>query len=105
MMSQETKISLTFCLWFYSQTSRVRRADSVGQSWFALLLTGYVDGPEPLEELNVVFHLRHLGLQLLSVGLLGHGLGDQREALVLVVQLVPGPPQTLDTDTRTSSAG
>lgn len=69
------------------------------KSWFALLLAGYVDGLEPVDELKVVLHLRHPGFQLLSVGLLRHGLRDQREALVLVVQLVPGLLQTLDTDT------
>lgn len=79
----------------------------MGQNWFALLLTGDIDGLEPLDELNVVFHLRHLGFQLLSVGFLRHGLRDQREALVLMVQLIPPFLQTLDTDTghRTSSVG
>lgn len=62
-------------------------------------LLGYVDGLEPLDEFNVVLHLRHLGFQLLSVGFLRHGLCDQREALVLMVQLIPGLLQTLDTNT------
>lgn len=62
-------------------------------------LLGYVDGLEPLDEFNVIFHLRHLGFQLLSVGFLRHGLRDQREALVLMVQLIPGPLQPLDTNT------
>lgn len=76
------------------------RTKTVGQSWFALLLTGYVDGLEPLDEFDVIFYLRHLGFQLLSVGFLRHGLCDQREALVLMVQLIPGLLQTLDTDTE-----
>lgn len=83
------------------------RTEAVGQSWFALFLTGDIDGLEPLDELNVIFHLCHLGFQLLSVGFLRHGLRDQREALVLMVQLIPALLQTLDTDTghRTSSVG
>lgn len=76
------------------------RTKTVAQSWFALLLTGYVDGLEPLDEFDVIFYLRHLGFQLLSVGFLRHGLCDQREALVLMVQLIPGLLQTLDTDTE-----
>lgn len=76
-----------------------KRTETAGQSWFALLLAGYVDGLEPLDEFNVIFHLCHLGFQLLSVGFLRHGLRDQRETLVLMVQLIPGLLQTLDTDT------
>lgn len=72
---------------------------TIGPHFMMVPLLGYVDGLEPLDEFNVIFHLRHLGFQLLSVGFLRHGLRDQREALVLMVQLIPGLPQPLDTNT------
>lgn len=102
-MSQLTIFSVIFGLirLFFSLFSFLftEKNSEKKKGWFALLLTGYVDGAEPLDELKVALHLRHPGFQLLSVGLLRHGLRDQREALVLMVQLVPGLLQTLDTDT------
>lgn len=72
---------------------------TIGPQFVTVRLLGHVDGLEPLDEFDVIFHLRHLGFQLLSVGFLRHGLRDQREALVLMVQLIPGLPQPLDTNT------
>lgn len=75
------------------------KSRNIGPQFMTVRLLGYVDGLEPLDEFNVIFHLRHLGFQLLSVGFLRHGLRDQREALVLMVQQIPGLLQTLDINT------
>lgn len=46
-------------------------------------------------EVNVSFQLLHLQLQTLFAVLLGSCVRDDREALVLMMQLIPVPLQTL----------
>lgn len=60
------------------------------------LLVGQVDVLEPLNETYVILQQHHFWLQVLLAGLLRHGVEDERESLVLAVQLVPRSPQTLD---------
>lgn len=64
------------------------------------LFLRYVDGLEPLKELDVVLQLLHRRFQPKPVGLLGLGVYDEWEALVLVVQLIPRLLQTLHGESR-----
>lgn len=53
------------------------------------LILGDVDDGELLQEANVLVQLIHGIFQTFLEGFLRHGLDDEREALVLLVQSVP----------------
>lgn len=65
-----------------------------GLAWPGLVV-GDVDGPVALDEVNVALQLLHLQLQTLFAVLLGSRVRDDREALVLMMQLIPVLFQTL----------
>lgn len=54
-----------------------------------LVVVGDVDGLVSLDEVNVPLQLLHLQLQTLLAVLLRGGVRDNRESLVLMVQLPP----------------
>lgn len=53
------------------------------------LVIGDVDGLVALDEVDVLLQLLHLQLQALLPVLLGGGVRDDRQALVLMMQLLP----------------
>lgn len=57
--------------------------------FYVVLVIGYVDCLEPLKEVDVVLQLLHRHFEAILVGLLRHGVYDEWEALVLMVQLIP----------------
>lgn len=56
---------------------------------FNVLIAGYVDGVEPLEEADVLLQLCHGLLQPDLMGFLCRGLNDERQALELLMHLIP----------------
>ena len=61
-----------------------------------VLLIGHGDSPKLLKDVHIFLHLRHLCFEALLVILLLHGVYDEREALVFMVQLLPCLLQTLE---------
>lgn len=66
--------------------------------FFNILVIGDVDGLKPLEEVDVVLQLLYCHFQTFLVGLLGQAVRDEREALVLTVQLMQVLPQALHSE-------
>lgn len=64
--------------------------------FYYVLVIWYVDSFESLYEVDVILQLLHRDFQTLLVGFLRQGVGDKREALVLMMQLIPVRLQPLD---------